>query len=97
MTDETVHSSAQLRSSWPSSSPSAIESVALCRSCRGTGLRPPTGLWVELPGASISAVPLPTSRPSWSLWLRRVLLVLAASVFAKVGLSTSILDALAVS
>lgn len=83
-----------MRRSWPSSSESAVASAALCRSCRGTGLRPPIGLWAELPALSIGLAVLPTSPPVWSRWSKRVLLVLAASAFAKVGLSTSILDAL---
>jgi hypothetical protein len=49
---------------------------------------------VELPALTISAVVLPTSPSAWSRWLRRSLLVLAGSALVKVGLSTSMIDAL---
>lgn len=51
-------------------------------------------MWVELPGVSISWAVPPTSLPGLSRWLKRLLLVLVASAAVKVGLSTSILDAL---
>lgn len=78
-----------LRSSWSGDSKtSAVESVGLCPSCRGSGLRPITGLWVALDDRSISLGLLLTSPRAWSTSTKRWLAASVASVFAVVGWST---------
>jgi hypothetical protein len=75
------------RSSSPSSSGSAIESLGRCPSCLGTGARPTTALSVVLPTLSIYVDVLPISRSASSRWKRRALLVLGALVSAGAGSS----------
>lgn len=82
------------RNSSGGSRTSAIESAGLCPSCRGSGLRSTTGLWVALDALGISMALQLTSPRAWSPWTRRSLLAFVASVVVAVGLPTWILDLL---
>jgi hypothetical protein len=91
VTDEQGRSSDPTRRWWLSSKDFGTESGSLCRSCLGTGVRPPTGLLVVLGGLSISMGEPRTSPAVWWTWTRRLLLALAASDFVADGWFTSIL------
>lgn len=67
---------------------SAVESAGLCPSCRGSGLRPTTGLWAEWSAHGISAGMLLTSPKGWSRSTKRLVWAFVGSVCATAGWST---------
>lgn len=82
------------RSSSGASKISAVELAGLCPCCRGTGLRPTTGVWVALDVHGTSIGMQLTSLRAWSPWTKRSLLVFVVSASVAAGLPTSILDRL---
>lgn len=71
---------------------SAVESAGLCPSCRGSGLRPTTGLWVASDRQGISVAMQLTSPRAWSPWTKRLLAASVVSACGTAGWFTWIAD-----